>query len=163
SLPRVRADGLDTDAENVTFPREKRHCLRMKAGRVGAIGADVEEGLRALAVRPVRADQYPGMRRNAAMARLPLEQSLAGHQKVGIPCGLLRDVDHTGRPDEAVDRDVVCGIVGVVLAGDPVDRRIEMRTGMLAAGDVVPVPGGPTRVVARDLLQREGLRGGELG
>ena len=39
------------------------------------------------------------------------------------------------------------------------DRRVEMRAGVLAAADIVPVPGRPALVVAGDLLdpERQGL------
>ena len=52
-------------------------------------------------------------------------------------------------------RDRVGRVVRQVPAGDPMDRRVEMRAGVLAAGKVVPVPGGTARVVARDLLDAE--------
>ena len=99
---------------------------------------------------------------NPAVALLPLLYRLTRDQEVGIAPGLLRDIDDARRTDEAIDRNVVRRVVRVVLAGDPVNGRIEMRAGVLAAGDVVPVPGGTARVVARDFLQREGPGGGEL-
>ena len=46
-------------------------------------------------------------------------------------------------------------LLRIVLAGHPVHRGIEMRAGVLAAGDIVPVPGRPALVVAGDLLERE--------
>src|SRR5258707_2097953 len=53
-------------------------------------------------------------------------------------------------------------VVRIILAGDPVYGRIEMRAGVLAAADVVPVPGRTARVGARNLLQRKSLRWREL-
>ena len=44
----------------------------------------------------------------------------------------------------------VAGVVGQILAGDPVNRRVEVRAGVLAHVDRVPVPGRPLVVVARD-------------
>src|SRR5262249_54890837 len=48
--------------------------------------------------------------------------------------------------------------VGEVLPRDPVDRRIEMRAGVFAETERVPVPRGPAGVVARDTLDRQTRR-----
>ena len=82
-------------------------------------------------------------------------------QEIGIGRDLLRAVDHAGGCDEELRRDCVGMSVRQLAAGDPVRRRVEMRAGMLAAGDVVPVPGRAALVVARDLLDPERLRGGQ--
>src|SRR3984957_8859327 len=34
----------------------------------------------------------------------------------------------------------VAGAVGIILAGDPMNRRVEMRAGMFAHAEIVPVP-----------------------
>nr|WP_245719034.1 hypothetical protein [Micromonospora rhizosphaerae] len=41
------------------------------------------------------------------------------------------------------------------LAGDPVDRRVEVGPGVLAGAEVVPVPGRPAVVVRADLVELE--------
>ena len=46
-------------------------------------------------------------------------------------------------------------LFGQIAAGDPVDRRVEVRAGVLAAREVVPVPARPARVVVRHLLDPE--------
>ena len=46
-------------------------------------------------------------------------------------------------------------VVRQILARDPVDRRVEVRAGVLAAREVVPVPARAARVVGRDLLDPE--------
>ena len=62
-------------------------------------------------------------------------------QEVGVGRDLLRAVDHAGRCDQQLRRDRVGMGVRQLAAGDPVRRRVEVRAGMLAAADVVPVPG----------------------
>src|SRR5262249_25989541 len=148
SLASIGAHCLDADAEDVTLLGEERHRLRMKAGSVSPVCGNVEKLARALAVRPIRADQYPGVLRNTAEALFPRLHRFARNQEVGIVLGLPRDIDDARWPDEAVDRNVVRSIIRMVLAGNPVNRRIEVRAGVLAASDIVPVPGRTAGVVA---------------
>jgi hypothetical protein len=65
---------------------------------------------------------------------------------------LLRD-GHHGRPDKLGGRHL--RDVQAVLAGDPVNRRVEVGTDVLAGREGVPVPGRPAVVVAAQLLQGE--------
>ena len=136
--------------------------LRMKPGVCGPSGPILRNSLAVpcfdQSVR-ISTQACAGMR---PCLRLPLLDDRLGQQEVGVRRRLLRNIDDAGRADEPVHRDVVGGVVRVVLAGHPVDRRIEVRAGVLAAGDVVPVPGRAARVVARDLLERERLGGREL-
>ena len=76
-------------------------------------------------------------------------------QEIGILRRFLGAIDDESRPDEALGRDAVGGVVRQVLARDPVHRRVEVRAGVLAAGEVVPVPGRAALVVARHLLDAE--------
>jgi hypothetical protein len=99
---------------------------------------------------------------NAPVLAFPLLDYRLCEQEIRVPGHLPRHIDHTGRADEPVDRDVVGGVVRVVLAGHPVHRSIEVRAGMLAAGDIVPVPRRSALVIAGDLLEGEALGGGEL-
>jgi hypothetical protein len=87
---------------------------------------------------------------------LPLDEKRLRQQKVRILCRLLAAIDDERRPDEALGRDTVDRAVRQVLARNPVNRRIEMRAGVLAAGKIVPVPGWPALVVVRHLLDAEG-------
>ena len=96
------------------------------------------------------------------MAALPFLDHRLREQKIRALAHPRRDVDDAGGADESIDRDVVRGVVGIILARDPMNRRIEVRPGVLPAADVVPVPGRAARVVARDLLERKRLRGREL-
>jgi len=65
--------------------------------------------------------------------------------------------------DEVLDGQGVGGVVGEILAGDPVDRGVEMGAGVFADGDVVPVPAWAFVVVAADGFHREGGALAELG
>src|SRR6185436_13944334 len=70
--------------------------------------------------------------------------------------------DHAGRTDEAPRGDRVAGIVRQVLAGNPVDRSVEVGAGVLAEMEGVPVPARAFVVVPGNHLDRHPGRGGEL-
>src|SRR6185295_4956890 len=61
--------------------------------------------------------------------------------------------------DETRGEDGVGGVVGQVLAGQPVDGRVEVGAGVLAGAEVAPVPGWPALVVVGDglALKRPGI------
>ncbi len=73
-----------------------------------------------------------------------------GEQEVRVGRGLLGEVEHVDRADELLDGERVGRAVGIVLAGYPVDRRVEMRAGMLAELQPVPGPPGTVLVVGGD-------------
>ena len=106
-------------------PGGSREC----AGRLPPTLRNVR-GVGALA--PVGAQQHPGARRNAAVLTLPRQDALGCQQEVGVRRRLARHVDHAGRADEAAGGNRVAGVVGQILAGDPVHRRVEVRAGVLA-------------------------------
>ena len=81
-----------------------------------------------------------------------------GQKEVRIGLRLAAAIDDAGRRDEMLNRKRIDGIVRHVAAGNPVNRRIEMRPGMLAEAHIVPVPGRPAFVVARDFLHAERTR-----
>src|SRR6185312_4533573 len=105
------ADRLHPDAENVTLPREEGDALRMEARSMRPVLADVEEVPGRGALRPVRTDQHPGMLRNATVPALPVLDDGLSEQEIRIPGHLPRHVDHAGGADEAVDRNVVGGVI----------------------------------------------------
>jgi hypothetical protein len=80
-------------------------------------------------------------------------------QEVRVGGARLREVEHGGGRHERGRRDL--RDVLAVLAGHPVDRRVEVGAGVLAGGDVVPVPGRAALVIAAELGQRERRRVGE--
>ena len=79
-------------------------------------------------------------------------------RKSGLACTSARHVDDASGADEFARRDRVGRILGQILAGDPVDRRVEVRARVFAEGQDVPVPGRPTVIVARDLGERQPRR-----
>src|SRR5437763_1272024 len=83
----------------------------------------------------------PRARRDAAVLLLPLAGEVLGQQEVRVGRRLLAAIDDERRADEALGRNAVDGVVRQVLARHPVNRRVEVCAGVLAAGKVVPVPG----------------------
>ena len=99
---------------------------------------------RAVALVPVGAQQHPAAGFDCAVLGFPFLDALDRQQIVRIGGSFLRAVDDVDRSDEILRRDGVGRIVRVVLAGDPVAGRVEMRAGVLA--EFQPVP-GPERTV----------------
>ena len=114
-------------------------------------------------LRPVRAQQDPTSRLDLAVARLPLLDKGDGQREIRIGRALLGAIDHGSRRDELRDVDRIDCVIRQILAGNPVDRRVEVRSSMLAETNVVPVPSRPAFVVARHLLQSERRALSQLG
>ena len=157
-LAGVGADGLDADAEDVAIDGEEPRRARVKAGTVRAVGAHVEERRGIGAPAPAGAQQHPRAGRNAAVLRFPLLDAGRRQQEVRILGDLALDVDHARRSGEARHRDGVARVVRQVLARNPVNRRVEVRAGVLAEAQRVPVPRRSLVVVARDDLNRHAWR-----
>src|ERR687895_2643304 len=87
------------------------------------------------------------------MLRLECPDVVHLEEVVGVRAGLSRPVDHDRRPDQVPGRNLVH--VVLVLARDPVDRRVEVRADVLAALEPVPVPGRSPLVVPTELVQSE--------
>src|SRR2546422_443012 len=85
----------------------------------------------------------------------PFLNPFSRQKKIRIFGGFAAAIQYARRADEALGRNAVGRVIGQVLSGHPVDRRVEMRAGVLAAGKVVPVPGGTALVVARHFLDAE--------
>ena len=79
-------------------------------------------------------------------------------RKSGLLLDVGRDVDHARRTDELAHRNRVARVVRQIAARDPVDRRVEVRAGVLAEAQRVPVPRRPPLVVARDDVDRDAGR-----
>src|SRR5260370_33768370 len=92
------------------------------------------------------------------MFAFPLFDTFDGQQEIGRLFHVGSYVDHTGRANELAWWDGIRCIVGQVFAGDPVDWRVEVCTGMLAQVHHVPVPGRPAAVVVRNLGERQTRR-----
>src|SRR6267143_5266185 len=86
------------------------------------------------------------------MLFFPFLDPFSRQKKIRIFGGFAAAIQHAGWPFEALGRNAVGRVIGQVLSGHPVDRRVEMRASVLAAGKIVPVPGGAALVVARHFL-----------
>src|ERR1051326_729137 len=162
-LPRVGADRLGAEAKEVALLDQELHRVGVRSRSVlaGLVVVLVGGGVGALG--PVGAHQNPGFRRDASVLPFPTLDPVHSEKEVGILLRFVTAIQNRRRADEALGRDAVGGVLRQVLARDPVDRRVEVRAGVLAAGEVVPIPGGPALVVARHLLDPERPRLSHLG
>ena len=144
-LPGVSADRLDAHAEHVALVAQEGGRRRVEARAVGAIVADVQKVVRIGAAAPAGAQQHPRARGNAPVLRLPSRATAPASAGSRDRCRprLVTSITHAG-PDEAPGRNRVAGVVGQILAGDPVDGRVEVRARVLAevqaCSSTSPVP-----------------------
>src|SRR5678815_1408758 len=103
---------------------------------------DVQESI-PFPYAPSRFQEHPCSAWNASMPAFPLFKRVDIQQVVFVRTDFARDVDHTRRSDELRCRNRVGGVVLEITAGDPMHGRIEVRTGVFAHADRVPVPGWP--------------------
>ena len=137
-LPRVRADRLDPEAEDVAL--ESGAAPPPRSARARAVH-------RPAALPPFGAHQRP--KAHAGIPLLPRFDVRWLQDKALVGGCLLRAVDRAGGRDEGL-RSCPC-YLGVILAREPVRRRVEMRPGVLAARDVAPVPGRAALVEVREI------------
>src|SRR5947209_3506378 len=69
-LAGIRADGLDSDPDDVPLVGEELRASQRPAGRMGAVRVGVDEGV-AAAGRPACPQEDPGAGRNPAVLLLP--------------------------------------------------------------------------------------------
>src|SRR6516225_3904956 len=161
-LTEIGTDRLGAESMHIALFDEPLHDGGLRARSVSAIVA--QSGIVGIGMlRPVGAQQDPTSRLDLAVARLPLLDKGNRQREVGIGCALLRAIDHDSRRDELRDVDRIDCVVRQILAGNPVDRRVEVRPGMLAETNVVPVPGRSALVVARHLFDAERRALSQLG
>jgi hypothetical protein len=110
---------------------------------------------------PAGAVDHPAALGERAVLGLPTTDVVDLQQEVRVVRAPVAEVENDHRSDQVVDGDA--GDVGAVLAGHPVVRCVEVRAGVLAAAEVVPVPRRSALVVPADLLQLEPPRLPELG
>ena len=93
------------------------------------------------------------------MLFFPCLDAVNGEQIVGVHRRLFRAIDDVGGSDETLDGNAIGRAVGIILAADPVPRRIEMRARMLAEFEPVPRPIGAVGVVMGNAvdLNRRGI------
>ena len=110
-LAGVRTDGLHADTENIALLCQERHALRMKPGVCEPSGPALRNSF-----APVRCDQSVRISTqacdgNAAVLALPLLHDLPRQEEVRIRFRLRGHIDDAGGTDEALDRNVVGGVV----------------------------------------------------
>ena len=156
-LAGVGADGLNTDAQNIPLRDKKFRRALMKSRRVRSVAIGVQKR-RAQSLAPIGAQQHPRTRWNAAVNAFPAKDVLRREQKIVVSGAFAGGVDHAGGSDKSAGGNGVGGVLRKVLARHPVHRCIEVRAGVLAHRDCVPVPAGALVVVARDLRHRHTWR-----
>jgi hypothetical protein len=123
--PRIGVSSASHFAHSTEMPG-----VRPRVGeRVGVVAAGV----------PAGAVQQPAAGRQRPVLGLPRLDVLASSRKSGSAAASAATSSTDGRGDQPPGRHL--RDVGAVLAGDPVDRRVEVGAGVLTGGDVVPVPG----------------------
>src|ERR1700727_2999617 len=86
------------------------------------------------------------------MLALPFFYAVGSEHIVRINRCFLRAVYDADGRDEILDRDSIGRAVLVVLAGDPMDGRVEMRAGVLAELEPAPRPKRTVLIIMRDLV-----------
>src|SRR4029077_19774355 len=121
------------------FDRFRGRSRRMRTLVVG-----VEEGFsRTVALVPVGAQHTPAPGLDPAMLTLPFFYAVGSEHIVRILRRFLGAIDDADGSDEILDRDSIGRAVLIVLAGDPVDGRVEWRAGVLAKLEPAPCPEWP--------------------
>src|SRR6516162_9502600 len=136
-LTEIGTDRLGTESMHIALFDKPLHDSGLRPRGVSAIVAQsgiIRIGL----LRPVRAQQDPTSRLDLAVARLPLLDKRNRQREIGVGCALPRAIDHDSRRDE-------------------------LRPGMLAKTNVVPVPSRSALVVARHLFYSERRALSQLG
>ena len=154
-LSRIGADRFRAKAEHLSLIDQKLHRFSVGARRVLTCLIEILIRNGVGPFRPISSHQNPRSRGNPAVAALPLAEQLNGQENIGIGRGPARTVDHTGRCDEALRWNRIGAVIRQMPAGNPMDRRIEMGTGVLTAGKVVPVPTRSAGVIPGCLLDAE--------
>ncbi len=152
----VGADRLRADADDGRLLGDPPGAHRRDAGRVRAGLVGVEERLLARPTGvPPGAVEQPSTIGERPVLLLPRPQVGDLEQEVGVLGGTSGHVDDDGRGDQPLHGHR--GDVALVPPRHPVVGGVEVRAGVLAGGDVVPVPGRAALVVMADLLEGEAL------
>ena len=127
---------------------QEADAVRIGARRVlaGFVEVLISNGIRAF--RPIGPHQDPRAGGNTAVLFFPGGDMAEGEKEIGVGARFGAAVDHAGRSNKMLDRQHIKRIVRAVAAGNPVDRRVEMRAGVLAEAHIVPVLSRPAIVVA---------------
>jgi alpha-glucosidase len=79
-------------------------------------------------------------RANAAVCGLPSLHMVDGQQEIGVLATFLGEIQDVDRSHKALHRQSVGVAIGIVLAGDPMVRRVKVRARMLAQFQPIPRP-----------------------
>src|SRR5262249_42462472 len=134
--------------DDIAFFSEERNKIGVRTGDVRAVFFHVEVGSSIFALGPIGAHEDPRAGFDATLLFFPVFDKLRREKKVGVFCDFVGYVNDASWGEKFCDGNVVGRVVGVILAGDPMDGRVEMGAGVFAGGKVVPVPGGSAAVVA---------------
>src|SRR5437660_802903 len=154
----VGSDRLHANAKNIALLDQEVGAGLVEAGRMCAIGAYIEKLFAALALAPAGLQQDPCSGRYATMLALPLLNTIDAQQEILGLLYLGGCVDNTAGADKFARRNRIGGIVGQILAGHPVNWRVEVRPRVLAHIDNIPIPAGAALIVTRNLGQGDAGR-----
>src|ERR1700733_6160994 len=146
-LPRIGTDAFRSPSNHISLFRKKGNQIGMGAGHVRTVFFYIQKGGGLLPFRPVRAHQNPGPSFDAPMLTLPDLDVLLSKKEVGINDNRARRIDHTRGRKETFGWNSIRRILRKLLACDPMDGRVKMRAGVLAAGKIVPIPGRTPRII----------------
>ena len=149
-LASVRPDRLDPDADHVALLRQHLRRGLVESGGVGTVLVDVEERIGSDPLAPVGTHQDPRAGGDPAVLCLPTFDPVRREEEVRVRGGLGTTVENAGRCDQLARWNGLCGVVRVVLARHPMDRRVEVGARVLTEGECVPVPSRAGVVVATD-------------
>src|SRR6266536_331069 len=149
-LASVGPHRLGSDADDRRLLGQPLRAVDGEPRGVRALLVRVQEGLLVLGpLVPAGSVQQPAALGKRSVLGFPGAHVVDGQEVVGVLRALGALVDDHGRPDHPLQRQ--CGDVVLVLAGDPVDRRVEVGADVLPALEPAPVPGRTGVVVVADL------------
>ena len=132
SLPCIGADALAAPTHNPLAqqilddlggrPRRMRPGLIGVQKQIGIVGAGI----------PVAAQNHPLTSVDWAVFCLPFLHMLHGQQEIGVGITLARKIEHVDRGHQSLHRQRIRVAIGIILARNPMVRRIKMSSRMFA-------------------------------
>src|SRR5256885_13068755 len=150
SLSRISADCFHANAEHIPILREERRGVLVEAGAVWSVLTRVDERSAISALAPSRAQQHPCATRNFTVLLFPRFEMRWCKQIVFVLRHFGAHINHARGADELLGGNRGRRVVGRIFARNPVHRCIEMRAGVLAHADRVPIPTRTLVVIMRN-------------